>query len=606
MAGAGGPARRRALARLAAGTPVLPALVVVAVLLADLAGDTGTMWLPLLAAGPALAAVTNGLRGVVGVGLLATAVAAALGLRDGVPGPELTGVLAALVAVTLAGGLAVVLRGRRERVLAAVRSVAETAQHALLKPVPAHVGPFQAAVRYSAAAAEARIGGDLYALIPTPHGVRLIVGDVRGKGLPAVGTAALVLGVFREAAHDEPDLLAVVERIERSLARNLGHDDFVTAIVAGYPPGGHLEIVNCGHTPPLLVRASGAVTPVEPDLPSPPLGLRALAGQAPGLQELPFAEGDQLLLYTDGVTEARDHGRAFYPLAEGLERHVTPEPARTLDALHGELLAHVGGRLHDDAALLLIRKPARSRTATGAGAPAGAGAPIGGGAPTGPGAPAGAEAPIGGGAPTGPGAPAGAEAPAGTEAPAGAGAPIGGGAPTGPGAPAGAEAPAGTAAPASAEAPAGAGASIGPGALTGPGAPTALAATTSAEAPAGAGAPTEPAAPTRPGAPTALAAPTSAEAPTGAGAPTGHGAPIAPGAQAAPTRPETHTTSEAHTPSEAPTATGRPTRYAAPTAPAAPDEGEAHAGPDSPDEGEVHAGPDVPDEAPATPVRCRS
>ncbi|WP_328416926.1 serine/threonine-protein phosphatase [Streptomyces violaceus] len=366
VAGAGDSARRRALAQLAAGVPVLPVLVVTAVLLADLADGAGMIWLPLLAAGPALAATTNGPRGVVCVGLLAAVLGALLGVRDGVPGRELAAVLSALMAVTLASGLASVLRGRRERVLAAVRSVAETAQHALLRPVPANVGPFQVAVRYSAAAAEARIGGDLYALIPTRHGVRLIVGDVRGKGLPAVGTAALVLGVFREAAHDEPDLLAVVERIERSLTRNLGHDDFVTAVVAGYPPGGHLEVVNCGHTPPLLVSASGSVTPVEPDLPSPPLGLRALAGHAPGLQALPFADGDQLLLYTDGVTEARDHGRAFYPLAEGLERHTSHEPARTLGALHDELLAHVGGRLHDDAALLLIRKPAASEAAVAA------------------------------------------------------------------------------------------------------------------------------------------------------------------------------------------------------------------------------------------------
>ncbi|MER5579225.1 PP2C family protein-serine/threonine phosphatase, partial [Streptomyces massasporeus] len=248
VAGAGASARRRAVAaQLAVGTPVLPVLVVALVVSADLAGGAGMVWLPLLVAGPALAATTNGPRGVLSVGFLAAALGVALGIRDGVPGRELIAVLSALVAVTLASGLASALRGRRERVLAAVRSVAETAQHALLRPVPSTVGPFQVAVRYSAAAAEARIGGDLYALIPTPHGVRLIVGDVRGKGLPAVGTAALVLGVFREAAHDEADLLAVVDRIERSLARNLGHDDFVTAVVAGYPRAGHLEVVNCFH-----------------------------------------------------------------------------------------------------------------------------------------------------------------------------------------------------------------------------------------------------------------------------------------------------------------------------------------------------------------------
>ncbi|WP_251063442.1 MULTISPECIES: PP2C family protein-serine/threonine phosphatase [unclassified Streptomyces] len=342
--------------------PILPVLIVSALVLAALLGEPGMTWVPLLATGPALAATTNGPRGVLCVGLLAAALGAALGIRDGAPSGDLAVALAALLAVTLASGLASALRGRRERVLAAVRSVAEAAQHALLQPVPATVGPFQVAVRYSAAAAEARIGGDLYALVSTPHGVRLIVGDVRGKGLPAVGTAALVLGVFREAAYDEPDLLAVVARIERSLARNLGSDDFVTAVVAGYPREGQLEVVNCGHAPPLLVRDNDVVA-VEPDRPAPPLGLRTLAGETPALQVLPFADGDQLLLYTDGVTEARNHAREFYPLADGLARHTSDEPVRTVTALHDELLTHVGGRLHDDAALLLLRIPAAADTA---------------------------------------------------------------------------------------------------------------------------------------------------------------------------------------------------------------------------------------------------
>ncbi|WP_189958282.1 PP2C family protein-serine/threonine phosphatase [Streptomyces alanosinicus] len=345
--------RRCAAGHLAPGICVLPVLVVGVVVLVDLVGGA---WLPLLAAGPALAAATNGPRGVLGIGLLAAALGATLGHEHGVPAGELAAVLSAVLAVTAASALASALRGRRERVLAAVRSVAEAAQHALLQPVPETVGPFQVAVRYSAAAAEARIGGDLYALVPTPHGVRLIVGDVRGKGLPAVETAALVLGVFREAAYDEPDLLAVVGRIERSLSRNLGPDDFVTAVVAGCPRSGHLEIVNCGHAPPLLISASGDVGPVEPTQPAPPLGLRALSGQTPRLQHLSFSVGDQLLLYTDGVTEARDHAREFYPLTEGVARHTCDDPARTLTALHDELLAHVGGRLHDDAALLLLRK----------------------------------------------------------------------------------------------------------------------------------------------------------------------------------------------------------------------------------------------------------
>ncbi|MEU9380847.1 PP2C family protein-serine/threonine phosphatase [Streptomyces sp. NPDC048279] len=346
------------------GLSLLPVLVVAVIGLVGNTGGAGMIWLPLLAVGPALAAATNRPRGVICVGFLAVALSVTLGTDQDVPADELVAVVSALLAVTAASTLASVLRRRRERVLADVRSVAEAAQHALLQPIPRTVGPFQVAVRYSAAAAEARIGGDLYALVPTPHGIRLIVGDVRGKGLPAVGTAALVLGLFREAAYDEPDLLAVVSRIERSLARNLGPDDFVTAVVAGCPRSGHLEVVNCGHAPPLLISASGEVTPVDPAHPAPPLGLRAFSGQAPGLQRLPFSVGDQLLLYTDGVTEARDHAREFYPLAEGVARHVSDDPAHTLTALHDELLTHVGGRLHDDAALLLLRRqPAQGQPA---------------------------------------------------------------------------------------------------------------------------------------------------------------------------------------------------------------------------------------------------
>ena len=74
---------------------------------------------------------------------------------------------------------------------------------------------------YLAAAAEARVGGDLYEVARTPFGIRLIVGDARGKGLEAVETAADVLGVFREVAHEVYTLAEVARRIDASLARRL-------------------------------------------------------------------------------------------------------------------------------------------------------------------------------------------------------------------------------------------------------------------------------------------------------------------------------------------------------------------------------------------------
>lgn len=108
--------------------------------------------------------------------------------------------------MTAAGVVAAVMRQRREAELASVRSIAEVAQRVLLRPVPRSAGPLRIAVSYTSAMAKARIGGDLYEVVTSSAGVRIIVGDVQGKGLEAVESAAVVLGAFREAAHDEPDL----------------------------------------------------------------------------------------------------------------------------------------------------------------------------------------------------------------------------------------------------------------------------------------------------------------------------------------------------------------------------------------------------------------
>ena len=108
-----------------------------------------------------------------------------------------------------------------EQKLADVTSVADVVQRALLPPLPGRVGPLELQVVYLAAAAEARVGGDLYEVARTPFGIRLIVGDARGKGLEAVETAADVLGVFREVAHEVYTLAEMARRIDASLARRL-------------------------------------------------------------------------------------------------------------------------------------------------------------------------------------------------------------------------------------------------------------------------------------------------------------------------------------------------------------------------------------------------
>ncbi|MFB7461793.1 PP2C family protein-serine/threonine phosphatase [Streptomyces sp. NPDC056188] len=260
-------------------------------------------------------------------------------------------------------------RARREYTLATVRSVAETAQRVLLRPVPHRLGQVSIETLYLSAAAEAQIGGDLYEAVPTAHGVRLLVGDVRGKGLVAVETAATVLGAFREAAPDEPDLAGLARRMERSMSRYAEQlpgteaaERFVTAVFAEIPDDEHVvRLVNCGHPSPLLV-SGGRVGELEPTEPSPPINLGGLLGNGYRVDVVPFRPGDTLLLYTDGVTETRDSAGAFYPLAERVRPWTGLPPGALLERLHADLLDYSDGHLDDDlAALAAHRLPTEPR-----------------------------------------------------------------------------------------------------------------------------------------------------------------------------------------------------------------------------------------------------
>jgi sigma-B regulation protein RsbU (phosphoserine phosphatase) len=240
-------------------------------------------------------------------------------------------------------------RERRERDLQRVTRVAEVAQLAILRPIPSRVGPVAFASRYLSAAEQAFIGGDLYEVVPSASGVRVVVGDVRGKGLEAVHLAALVLGSFREAATVEQALDDVAAAVDRAVSTDLALEDFVTAVFVEFRPGGEITIVNCGHHPPLRVSGFGAQYLAAAQA-STPLGLTPSFT----VQSHRLSRGDRLLLYTDGLVEARSADRSFFELAAD---NVDTLKRRSLDAalegLVASLLRHAGGRLDDDLALLL-------------------------------------------------------------------------------------------------------------------------------------------------------------------------------------------------------------------------------------------------------------
>ncbi|MEV6028051.1 PP2C family protein-serine/threonine phosphatase [Streptomyces sp. NPDC052036] len=314
----------------------------------------------LLTAAPALAASVWPVLPTVLLG--AACVAIMIGLSLVYPDLGTWFTVGAIAAVTVAAAYASRVRIQREQAFVELHLVAEAAQKVLLRPLPRRVGRIDIESMYVAAAAQARIGGDFYEAVSTPYGVRLIIGDVRGKGLPAVGAAAAVVNCFREAAYDEPTLEGIVRRLDVSSTRHsctlpAGDlmEQFTTVVLAEFPhQGGRIKLLNCGHPPPLLLH-HGELHVLDPTAVSPMLNLAGLIGTGYITDTIVCYPGDQLLFYTDGVIEGRNGRGEFFPLQDWMRRQTSAEPRELLDTLHRDLLQHSGGGLDDDVAALAVR-----------------------------------------------------------------------------------------------------------------------------------------------------------------------------------------------------------------------------------------------------------
>ena len=249
-----------------------------------------------------------------------------------------------VLAVVLAG-----MRRRREERLARMTAIAKASQVALLPSLPPEITGISIAARYRSATPDATAGGDLYEIIPTGHGIRVIIGDVRGRGLEAVLLARHVLSAFRRSAAAVPALEQVAGDVSRAIRPHLGEEDFVTAALVQIAPGGELIVVNCGHCPPLLHRGGG-LRPLAIETAALPLGLEDdfTAFTASWLP------GDRLLLYTDGLVESRDRHGDFFPEDHIATALLAADCDQALDTLMTAVHRHTGGHGHDDMALLLV------------------------------------------------------------------------------------------------------------------------------------------------------------------------------------------------------------------------------------------------------------
>nr|WP_051711116.1 PP2C family protein-serine/threonine phosphatase [Streptomyces sp. NRRL S-350] len=274
-------------------------------------------------------------------------------------------------------------RVRQERQLSRMRQSAVALQRQLLRPLPVVTAEVRLDGLYRPVEEDALVGGDLYDIAQTPHGTRVLVGDVQGKGLPAIGTGFAVLSAFREAAFREAELTAVADALEAAVERHNAYavqsgeqERFVTATVLGLRGGEDVRAVNCGHLAPYLLHADGRVEPVALSA-GVPLGLASLAELTGGpwpraVRRFALPADGVLVLLTDGITEAQDASGAFYPVERGLAELAAASadaragsragsraeflPEFLPEALDRGARRWSGGRSRDDVTVLALRR----------------------------------------------------------------------------------------------------------------------------------------------------------------------------------------------------------------------------------------------------------
>lgn len=330
----------------------LAGLWLLALIAVDLAIPGTTVVLsPLFAVAPLIACAVLPARATAAVAAAAVTATVVSGWWNHTWGsPQHLVRIADVLLISAAAVVIAAVRVRREQQHERVVAIAEVAQRTILPTLPNLVGQVVLAARYQSAAQDAVVGGDLYDCYHYAGRVRFLVGDVRGKGIAAVEQSARVIRAFRQSAGTTNTLPALAHDMSEYLEPFFDDEEFVTALLVDASEPGAITIVSCGHPPGLLVQpdASTSLLDAPPGL---PLGL----GDTYDAISVPWAPGDRLLMYTDGLSEARNARGQFLDLPS-LGPLLTGAPVE--DALNAVLDAvrhHVpSGRLTDDLAVMLL------------------------------------------------------------------------------------------------------------------------------------------------------------------------------------------------------------------------------------------------------------
>jgi serine phosphatase RsbU (regulator of sigma subunit) len=200
------------------------------------------------------------------------------------------------------------------------------------------------------------IGGDSFDYAINGTAVDLLVIDSVGHGLPAAVLATVAISAYRHARRTGLDLSDIAVEVNAAIAGQFGASQFATAVLAHLDVAtGRLRWINAGHPEPLILRGSSLVRPPHCP-PSRPLGLQE---SKPVCCETRLEPGDRLVLYTDGITEARSPAGEFFG-----ERRLTDfisaaaaagDPApETVRRLMRHVLSHQADQLQDDASIVVL------------------------------------------------------------------------------------------------------------------------------------------------------------------------------------------------------------------------------------------------------------
>jgi serine phosphatase RsbU (regulator of sigma subunit) len=207
------------------------------------------------------------------------------------------------------------------------------------------------------------VGGDCFDYSLNGDVLDFVVFDAMGHGLRSAALGSLAVSAYRNARreHMPADLRLLLREVDAVIADYAGGDAFVTAVFAQLDiTSGRLQWATAGHPAPLHVRRASTLPSVDVH-PAAPLGLNDWAGGGDfEVVDTSLEPGDALLLYTDGVIEARDDaGDEFGEerLRDLLERESSSgrEPTEMLRRLVHSVLVHHGSRLRDDASTLYLR-----------------------------------------------------------------------------------------------------------------------------------------------------------------------------------------------------------------------------------------------------------